>query len=241
MRLKDGIHAMTLTGRHLVVVLGLAGLALTGCGGTTDQPGGDADAKVLSSIAGAMKAQGHDAQAGVARSSGARLTTVPAGFGGRWRVYQVDGGSPHPAQFTVGVGPDRVVLLTGNPTAFGIVAQAAGTRVTDTARAVALARTYLRVTRPTDVLTYTIEKVGQIRFRPNLTGADAAHRDAIVRKYRDVIAAPHAEKGPGGFTVTAYTVRDRTLQRRILEIGTTGTVKDEAKTLVDDLPVPYTM
>lgn len=241
MRLKDGIHAMTRNGRHLAVVLGLAGLTLTACGGPGGQAPDDANAKVLTSIANAMKAQGHDAQAGVARSSSARLTSVPTGFGGRWRIYQVDGGRPHPAQFTVGVGPDRVVLLTGNPTAFGIVAQAAGARVTDAARAVALARTYLRVTRPTDVLSYTVEDVGQIRFRPNLSGADAAHRDAIVRKYREVIAAPRAVESSGGFTVTAYTVRDRALQRRTLEIGRTGTVADRAKTLVDDLPVPYTM
>lgn len=223
---------------YLVAAAGAAALTLTACGssGTGDAPDDD----VGRTISTAMRQQGHDAEASVASEDTARFTRVPAGFLGRWRIYQVDGGGPHAVQFSVGVGADQVVLLTGNGPAFGLMAQAAGTRITAPAQAVALARVYLRTTRPTDVLSYTVGNAGQIHFRPNLTGADAARRDAIVRRYRSVIAAPSARTASGGFTVTAYTVRDRALQRRTLNVSRTGTVKDDAKTLVDDLPVPYT-
>lgn len=242
MRRADGMRAVTRPRHAAVLVLAvLAAVALAACGGTGGRRGEDASPRLLSSIASAMATQGHAAEAAVARSSNARLTPVPSGFAGSWRIYQVDGNRPHPAQFTVGVGPDRVVLLTGDRAAFGRMAKAAGTRVHDAGQAVALAQVYLRTTRPTDVLAYTVDDVGQIRFRPHLSTADAARRDAIVRRYRSVVAAPRARPAPGGYTVTAYAVRDRALQRRTLKIGRAGTVKDRATTLAGDLPVPYTM
>lgn len=225
---------------YLVAAAGAAACTLTACGGpsgTSDTP----DQKPAGTISTAMKQQGHAVEASVASERTATFTRVPAAFLGRWRIYQVDGGGPHAVQFSVGVGPDRVVLLTGNGPAFGLMAEAAGARIRTAAQAATLARVYLRTTRPTDVLSYTVEDAGRIHFRPNLSGADAAHRDAIVRKYRPVIAPPRAEPASGGFTVTAYIVRDRALQRRTLNVSRTGMVRDDAKTLVNDLPVPYTM
>lgn len=234
-------RAMMRTMRNLTAVFGIAALALTGCGSASDTAGEGSGGKLRSTIGAAMRSQGHEAQASLVTDAETRITAVPVGFLRSFRIYQVDGGGPHEVQFTVGVGPDRVVLLTGNGPAFGQMTEADGTRVTDTAQAVALARTYLRVTRSTAVLSYPVENVDQVRFRPNLSGKAAARRDAIVREYRPVIKPPAARRNDDGFTVTAFAVRGTALERHRLEIRTGGAVKDHTKTLADDLPVPYTL
>ncbi|HEY3687767.1 MAG TPA: hypothetical protein VGL93_32320 [Streptosporangiaceae bacterium] len=226
MRLRTGAAAL------------VAAVTLAACGAG---PGTDPDSGVRSAIVSGLRAQGHEAEADIAAGK-ADVTPEPAAFlGGGWRIYRVDGNGPDAVQFSVGTGPGgKVMLLTGAPAAFGLMTDAAGTRVRTPAAATAVVRVFLRVTRRTDVLSYAVDRVGQIRFRPGLSGTDAAHRDAIVRRYRSVIGPPRARTAAGGFAVTAYSVRDRGLLRHRMDVAVDGAVTDHAKALVTDLPVPYT-
>jgi hypothetical protein len=225
--------------RSLTGAAALAAAAvLTACGAGA---GADPASGVRSAIASGLRAQGHEAEAGIAAGE-ADVTPEPAAFlGGGWRIYRVDANGPDAVQFSVGTGPGgKVMLLTDAPAAFGLMTDAAGTRVRTAAAATGVARVFLRVTRRTDVLSYAVDRVGQIRFRPNLAGAGAARRDAVVRRYGPVIGPPSARTATGGFAVTAYSVRDRKLLRHRMDVAANGAVTDHEKALVSDLPAPYT-
>jgi hypothetical protein len=99
----------------------------------------------------------------------------------------------------------------------------------------------VETTRPAGRLTYVIGNVNEIKFRPGITGSAAQLRDEIVAKYRSMINPPTATATGDGFTVVAYVVQDRPLQRRDLTVGARGTVTDKSTTLVPDLPTPYVL
>jgi hypothetical protein len=227
----------------------VAALVLAGCSGASGAgEGGDRtprarpDEGMRNTISTALTQAGRTTEADIVTRGGARLTTLQTPFLGSWRIVQVDyRQGAHPVMFHVAVGDGRAHLLTGTPEAFGTVTTAAGTRVTDAASAVQLGRTYLETTRPPGKLTYVLDSVDEIKFRPNITGSAAQKRDQILAKYRPVIAAPDVTAEGAGFTVVAYVVQDRALQSRELTITEQGAVEDETTTLVPDLPVPYTL
>ncbi|RAY14437.1 hypothetical protein DPM19_15890 [Actinomadura craniellae] len=200
------------------------------------------DEKTRDSLSAALNRAGRSAEAGLVKEDGTRLTTLPAPFLRTWRIIEVSNRqNAHPVLFYVGAGAGQAYLLTGDPAAFGKVTTADGSRVADTATAERLARLYLETTRDTGRLTYVVGGVNEIRFRPGITGEDAERRNAVIARYRPTIAPPQARAADGGFTVTAYTVREQELRRHTLTVTAAGAVRDKAETLVDDLPVPYTL
>lgn len=232
-----------------VAVAAVAALVLAGCSGSsgageggTQTPRVRPDEGMRNTIKTALTQAGRTTEADIVTRGGTRLTTLRTPFLGAWRIVQVDyRQGAHPVMFHVAVGDGRAHLLTGTPEAFGTATTAAGTRVTDAASAVQLGRTYLETTRPPGKLTYVLDSADGIKFRPGITGSAAQKRDQILARYRSVIAAPAVTAEGAGFTVVAYVVQDRALQRRELTIAEQGTVKDKTTTLVPDLPVPYTL
>ncbi|TDB87483.1 hypothetical protein [Actinomadura sp. 7K534] len=227
-------------------VLALLALLLTGCGSASGAGGAEAPARpgeqLRQTIGNGLLESGKREEARIVRLDGTRLIPVDAPVLRSWKIYRVDHRQgPHPALLHVALGHGRVELLTGAPDAFGKVMAADGGTVEDTATAVALARVYVETTRPGGILTYVVGRVEDIRFRPGITGDDARHRDEIVAEYGPRIKAPVAvANGKKGFTATVFVVRDEALRRHDLKVSPKGAIEDEVKTLVPDLPVPYT-
>jgi hypothetical protein len=231
-----------------VVAAAVAALVLAGCTGTSGDgaaqtPKTRPDEGMRNTIKTALTQAGRASEADVVTRGGARLTPLPTPFLRSWRIIQVDyRQGPHPVMFHVAVGAGRAYLLTGNPAAFQQVTAADGTRVTDAASAVRLVRTYLETTRPAGRLTYVVDSVDQIRFRPGLTGTAAQRRAEIVARFRSVVWPLSAGPPKGGsYTMTAFVVQDQELQQRSLVVSGQGVVTERSRTLVDDLPVPYTL
>lgn len=222
---------------------GGAGGGAGGAGGT--QPNGP-DRGLREAIARGLAGVGRDVESSMVTSGASRLTLVTAPFLRTWRIVQVDGGAAgHPVWFRVAVNGDntRTRLVSGDPAAFNEVIAAAGVQITDAAAAAQLGRVFLETTRPQAKFTYVVGSVKQIRFRPNLEGADARRRDQIVRRYAPVIAPPSATRKGAGFQVTAYVVvlDDNVLERRTLQVGRDGQVRQSATALARDIPVPFVL
>ena len=229
------------------LALVVAALASAGCLGAsgdsasnTPKPTARADEAMRNTIKAALGRTGHPAEADMVTRGGARLTPLSTPFLSDWKIIQVDyRQGPHPERFHVAVGGTDARLLTGDPKTFNQVTAADPAKVTDAGGATALARTYLETTRPARRLTYVVSSVDEIKFRPNITGADAERRDRIVARYRPVVAAPAATAEDGSYAVVAYVVQDQALQRRDLGVSADGEVREKIKTLAPDLPVPY--
>jgi hypothetical protein len=235
----------------MAVTAAVAALALTGCAGASGDSGDDAantpksrpDEAMRNTIKTALTQAGRTTEADIVTRGGARLTPVRAPFLGSWKIIQVDyRQGPHPVMFHVAVGGSQAQLLTGTPEAFGRVTAAAGTQVTDAASAAQVGRTFLETTRPAGKLTYVIDSVNEIKFRPGISGSAAQRRDEILAKYRTVVRPLSAAPPKGGaFTMTAFVVQDRELQERSLVVNRQGSVTERSRTLVPDLPIPYVL
>jgi hypothetical protein len=227
-------------------------LQITACGqGDTEASrptaGKRPDEAPRATIAQGLRTAGKAIEADIVMRRGSRVTRVSAPFLRAWRIYQVDGytDDPRPVWFRVGVdnNTQAVLLLSGDPAAFNKMTKAGGVRVTNKATAMRLGRTFIRTTRPVQKFTYIVGHVDQIRFRPNLSGAEARRRDRLVKRYARVVAPPKAVADGEGFEVTAHVVvlSDNVLQRRTLEAAADGRVRQRAKTLAREVPLPWVL
>lgn len=142
-----------------------------------------ADRDLRTTICAALARSGHDFQADVVRSDDSTLTFVPAPTLTRWRVIEVsEDRGPHPVLFHVGVAGRQALLLTGRPGEFNRMTGADDGTVADEEQAAELGRLFVETTRPAGVLTYVIDSVDDIEFRPGIDGADARYRDEIVER-----------------------------------------------------------
>lgn len=230
------------------VALALVALLLTGCASASGTDDGTPerntrpDEGTRQTISEGLLKSGKNEEARIVKLGGSRLTLVETPFLRNWKIYRVVyRQSSHPVLLHVATGHGRVELLTGAPKAFARVTAADGGTVEDAAAAAALARVYIETTRPGGILTYVVGRVEDIKFRPGITGDAARHRDEIVAEYRPRIKAPAAVADGKGFTATVYVVKDKALQRHDIKVSAKGTVEDDVKTLVPDLPVPYTL
>lgn len=231
------------------VALALVAMLLTGCasaagtgGDEPPRPNTRPDEGTRQTISQGLLKSGKQEEARIVALGGSRLTQVKAPFLQSWKIYRVvHRQGSHPVLLHVATGNGQVELLTGVPEAFEKVTAADGATVQDAATAAELARVYIETTRSGDVLTYVVGRVEDIKFRPGITGDDARHRDEIVAKYRPRIKAPTAVAGKKGFSATVYVVKDKSLQRHDLKVSGKGAIEDDVKTLVRDMPVPYTL
>lgn len=165
---------------------------------------------------------------------------VDAPYLDRWRVYRVDAFTPtRPVAFYAGLreGP-RAVVLTGDLSAFAAMAEDDGVRISspDDARVYSVA--YLELTRAMTELSYLVEGVDGIRFRPNLSSDETSRRDSLVQRLRPLVVPPSAQASDRHFVVTAFVVRGRALERRTLRVAETGSISDDVEVVEQDLPVP---
>lgn len=233
----------------LLAATGIAGAAAcsaapsSGGGGRTGQsPNTRPDEAVRTTIANGLNGIGATREAQLVKAGGSRLTQVKAPLGDTWRIYQVDyRQASHPVRFHVATGGNEAMLLTADPEAFDDAMTAANVTIADPADATRLAQVYVETTRSMSVSTYVVSSVRDIRFRPKLTEALAARRDAIVREFGDRIQPPRATSAEGGFDVTVFVVKDKALEERSVTVSDRGAITEKTDTLAPDLPVPYTV
>lgn len=168
------------------------------------------------------------------------LTEVPAEWLDGWLLIDVlHYGANHPRRVYVALSDtDEVQLLTGRPDAFNAVVR--GSEPTaDTAADVA--RTFLDTTRDFRKWSYRVEQVGDIKWLPKPTAAQAEARDKLIKELGSRITAPRPVADGDAWSVTLWTVTGTSLVQHDLTVRGDGTVEDTAVVAVTDLPVPDSM
>lgn len=175
------------------------------------------------------------------RRPSTRIEDYPSPFLKRSRILRVEPVNPHkPIPFYVGLDPEhRAYMLTGSPGAYVMLARADGVSIDSEDVAIQYVTTYFEVTRSMSELLYVIASVDDVRFRPGLTGANAAARDAFLEKYRDLIHPPAAARGGRDYVVTVYRVRQQSLERHDVHVTAAGDLDDVTTVLERGLPLVY--
>lgn len=170
-----------------------------------------------------------------------RIEREPTPFFQRHSIYRVEHMNPRkPFVFYVGFAPgEDAYLLTDQPENFVRLAQADGVSIQALEAALDYAKTYLRVTRSMSRLTYIVETVADIRFRPNLTGDASSVKDAFVQKYQTIITPPSAQHEGEDYIVSAFVVQEQTLEKYTLSVEKKGGIRASITMLERNLPLVY--
>jgi len=179
--------------------------------------------------------------AGLVTDSMTEVKIHDAPFLKRYQIYRVEHFNPHkPILFYVGFAPkQQAYLLTGTPENYLKLGLADGVVIDSPEIAANYAATYLEVTRSMSKLFYLVQSVDEVKFRPNLTDDRVKAKTSFIEQYRPVITPPTAELADHNYTVTAYAIREHTLERHSLMVNTEGNIKDDITILEQDLPLVY--
>jgi hypothetical protein len=158
-----------------------------------------------------------------------------------YRIYEVVTATPHgSAAWFVGYAPGAPVhVLDGTPSAFVRLAQADRTTIGSAALAVAYATAYLEFVRSPRELFYLVRSVDDVRFVPDPSRAERRAIERLRSTYATTIAPPHAEQTPDGHRVVAYVMRQRALERHVVEVAPDASVTSRSEVLAPDAPVVY--
>jgi hypothetical protein len=169
------------------------------------------------------------------------VETYPAPFLKQYRIYGVQYFTAHKSiLFYVGFALGRnACLLTAYPQNYVAMAREDGIVIDSPEVAVNYVTVYLEVTRSMAALSYLVQSVGEVGFRPNLTAEEENTKTLFMEKYRSVITSLTANTTASGYEVTAYVVREQTLERHTLKVSAEGDIKDEVSVLEQRLPLVY--
>ena len=170
------------------------------------------------------------------------MTSVGAAWLPGWQVLDVlYRGMPHGRRFFVGLADDdRVLQLAGRPDTYDAMTAMAGVEVDDARTAAAVAQVRLDATRTFVHYAYRVERVEDIQWLPQPTPREQAERRRLERTYRSRIAPPAARNQATGWSLTLWTVDDRSLIEHRLVVSRAGQVADTVRTVESRLPVPET-
>lgn len=168
-------------------------------------------------------------------TSRTRVRRVPASFLHNYGIYRLEYRGRHLAVLHVAYAPERPLYrLTGEPEEFIAAAAADGVQITTPEAAVQYVQVFLEVTRDLRDLTYVVGEVEQLRLQPSL---DAAARNAVLERYRDVVQPARADGIQSGFRVTAVVMHQQTLERRTYDVSTNGAIDERStEVIARDLP-----
>jgi hypothetical protein len=227
----------------LLVACGADGDPALGPGEHTDEPGveggGAMDADERERVAELLRAQGLDQAAEDVVASDTEVTTLGAPYLTSWSLHRFDRWvDERDVQHVIAVSEDEAVLLRAAPEVFVAVLEADGVVVDDPDTAVAVTRDYLFATRPTDVGSYLVDSVEDIRLRTDVTDEEAA----ALRDELQAVEAPTVERAEdGALTVRAFVVEGDRLVRREVTFVDGALVGDDTEVVARDLPVPFTL
>lgn len=160
----------------------------------------------------------------------------------RYRLYMVTVFAPHaPIVHYIAYAEDGpAFVLSEDPDAFAAMAAAdGGVEIGSASEAAAYAEVFLVVTRPLSRLSYLVEELADVSFRPGLEPGEAGARKSFEAKYRRVIKPPSGRKAGAGFAVTAYRVVEQSLERVTVQVTPSGALAFDAEVLEQDLPLVY--
>lgn len=158
-------------------------------------------------------------------------------------IYKINHMNPYkPVLFYVGLDPDQpssVFLLTSNQENFVRLAKA-DPFVIDSDTVVAYAKTYLDVTRSMSTIFYVVDRISDIKFRPNLDSDDEELKSSFFQRFRTLVKPPEPHRAENdSFNLVIYAVRGQSLERHSMTIDKRKDIKDEIVVLVNDLPLVY--
>ena len=221
-----------------VLVLALGGCGSGGSATGTTQEGADVREKLAAGLA-----EVSPAKAGLVEAAETTVTPVEATWLHGWQVLDVESRTlPHPQRFYAALSDDGTALvLSGSQDSFDQMMSDAKVVVDDVAVATDVGILYLDVTRAFDKYSYRIDALSEVQWRPNLDSAQEQQRAELETQYAALVQPPAAKPSATGWTVTAWTVDDRTLVRHVLSIATDGAVRDSPEVVATDLPVPASL
>jgi hypothetical protein len=165
----------------------------------------------------------------------------PASFLKHHRIYRIEyHGAFKPDVFYVGFAPGkRAYLLTPYPENYVALARADGVVIDSPETAAAYATVYVEVTRSMSSLTYLVNSVDEMKFRPNLTAEQEEIKRVFIEKQRSVITSPTATRTASGYAVTAYVVHEQALQQHRFNVSSDGDIQGEVRVVEEGLPLVY--
>ncbi|MGH2632052.1 MAG: hypothetical protein ACRDG3_01465 [Tepidiformaceae bacterium] len=157
----------------------------------------------------------------------------------RYGIYSVNHLSPYkPILHYIGYAEgERAFVLDEDPEAFLAMAAVDNVSLNSAAEAAKYGAAFVTVTRPLTRLTYVVESIGDVRFRPKLSDAEQERRNAFEKQYGDSIAPPAAERERSGYRVVLYLVVEQELRRITLHVTGAGAVDADAAVLETGLPL----
>ena len=145
-----------------------------------------------------------------------------------------------PVVFYIANGPKGFTSeLTAKPDQFLEVVKRDGVNLNSSEKAAAYVRTYFEICRDQTRLSYIVESVEDIRFRPNLDEAGENAKRGILTTYSDQIGKMSVKQANGGYTTQFHIISDRELQLLSVELSQQGVLKFTAKLLAEELPTVY--
>ncbi|HEY5786036.1 MAG TPA: hypothetical protein VIT65_14795 [Microlunatus sp.] len=183
------------------------------------------------------------ANASLVENAKTTLTPVPATWLPGWQILDVVNLTPpHPRRLYAGLSDDgRALVLTGQPDNFSTMLTEAGVSVVSATVATDVAGVFLDATRDFVTLSYRVDGVDDIRWRPKLTAEQEKARDQVVSTYGDEVSPAKAVQAASGWTVTTWSVTGTDLVRHQVSLGADGTVGDKTEVVASDLPVPASL
>ena len=183
------------------------------------------------------------ATASLVENAKTTLTPVPATWLPGWQILDVVNLTPpHPRRVYAALSDDgRALVLTGQPDTFSTMLTDAGVSVDSATVATDVAELFLDATRDFVTLSYRVDGVDDIRWRPKLSAEQEKARDQVVSTYGDEVAPAKAGQAGSGWTVTVWSVTGTDLVRHQVGVGADGTTVDKTEVVASDLPVPASM
>ena len=105
--------------------------------------------------------------------------------------------------------------------------------------AIDIGSVFLDSTRDFRTYAYRIDSVEDIEWLPKPTAAQQATRDQVMKTYQSKVKPPQATQSSDGWQVTVWMVQGRDLVEHELGIASGTAVSDQAETVENDIPVPY--
>ena len=225
-----------LVGAMLVVTLSACGV---GTPQDTSAEATQTGADVRERLAAGLAAVGSDAE--MVRDRRTTLTPVDAAWLQGWQIFDIQLNTEYrSSRFYAALSDDGTAVdLDDSPESFAEMTRSAHVSVNDASLAVDVGNLYLDVTRGFRRYSYRIDSVSAIEW-PELNPAEQQQVAEFETKYDAIVQPSVAEPSGTGWTVTAWTIYDRSLVRHRLEIAADGAVQDTQEVVATDLLLPQT-
>ena len=213
----------------------------TGTGKVTAVPSGDPnaqgdavpDAKELASRLSATD----QPSAQFVSAPEAQLTPYPTPFFGKGGVFKVLRNLPtHPALLFVGWSPELVVALTAKPDAFTQLAAKAGLSLDTPEKRNGYVRAYYETTRIMSKRFEVLDKIEDIKARPNMPPPEQA-RFAEIQKTHGPVVKPVSMSDAAPYKGSIFAAKDMALVRYDVTLSANGEVDAKETVLEPSLPI----